>query len=741
MRRISVFLFVCTVLISSLAFKAPCQVGTWTTFTNTNFVRDILAEGDKLWIATTGGVVLFDLQKNDFVRTYTNVEGIAHIAVTSVAWDLKGDIWFGTDGGGVSKLRRFEDAWRTYAEFDGVAQKVNDLLIDGDFLWVGTDEGISFFQWGWDWDEKDTTYVWKEIYDSRNGLLNNKVTAFAADDSTIWVGVEGGVNSALKRANLKNPSNWESYTTGEGLPSVDVLSLALNDSHIWVGTAKGVAFMDGANWMEAGLSESSVYSLTFIDETLWAATSRGVFRRLGEQWIAVENEDLLSPDIRIVKGTEGGQIVCGTWGQGLSIYNGATWTHFIGEGPWRNNLEKVLVDRTGGVWCSMFEAPWAAKLSRYSSGQWTHFDEADGMETGIHILGMMEDSNGNKWFGTWGDGVSMLNDRGTFEKDDDEWVIFNSFNSGLHGIPEDPTYEVIPEVVEDEEGNIWFANYGVGVVVYSPGEDLWETYVPSDGLVDRLTRSLTMAEQSVVWIGAEENGANRLTTNKTPFYKGDDTWDTLNVNDGFTNTTVNALLEDERGVVWLGTNEGLFQYEREILYRDGHVQDTGVLCIGCDAMDNVWVGTSDQGVFVFDRNGDFQNQFIRDNSGLVDNEVRNIAFNKETGEVWLATSVGLSRYESGIIRPRIEADEMLIFPNPFVLSQGTEPFVTFAPVPSEASVRIYTLSGELVTELGPNNNRWEGTNESGERVGSGIYVVVTTGPGIAPRMGKLAIIR
>lgn len=729
------------VLLSLLAGTVYCQIGTWTTFTNINFIHDIINEGDILWMATTGGVVLFDLQASGCIRTYSNIDGIAHIVVTSVTMDPKGDVWFGTDGGGLSKLRRFKDTWRTYAVFDGVALRVNTLLMDSNFLWVGTDEGISYFQWGWDWDEKDTTYVWKENYDSRNGLLSNTVTSLVTDDSTIWVGMEGGISRALKSSNLKDPLNWKSYTIEDGLPSAEVLSLAIDNSHIWVGTSKGIAFMDGTKWIEAGLSERSVNSLTFIDGTLWAATSRGIFKRVNEEWIAVENESLVSQDVRIIGKAENGQTFCGTWGKGLSVFTGIDWTHFVCKGPWRNNCEKVMIDGAGFVWCSMFEAPWAAKLSRYHGGQWTHFDEDDGIETGIHILGMMEDSKGMKWFGTWGDGVSILDDRGTLEKDDDEWVVFNSLSSELQGIPEDPTYEVITEIVEDEQGNIWFANFGFGVVLYSSEDDVWETYDPSDGLVDRLARSLAIAEEGVVWIGAEQYGANRLDTNETPFYKGDDDWFTLNVDNGFTNTTVNTIQKDRLGTIWLGTSEGLFQYDGRTLYRNIDLQHTGVLCIGLDVMDNIWVGTVDQGVFVFDRQGDIRYRFNNANSGLVDDEVRSIAFNEETGEVWLATPVGLSRYESGILRPKVKSDAVLSFPNPFVLSQGSEALVTFTPVPNEASVKIYTLSGTLVIELESNRMSWDGRNESGELVGSGIYIVVITGTGMNPRMGKLAIIR
>ena len=126
--------------------RVTCQVGTWTTYTNVNHVNDIAREGDTLWVATSGGVVAFNANEMNFMRTVTNIDGLAHVSSMSVVIDRKGHVWFGTDGGGISKWRRSANAWRTYTEFDGVALHVRTLWQDGTMLWVGSDEGISFFQ-------------------------------------------------------------------------------------------------------------------------------------------------------------------------------------------------------------------------------------------------------------------------------------------------------------------------------------------------------------------------------------------------------------------------------------------------------------------------------------------------------------------------------------------------------------------------------------------------------------------
>lgn len=739
--KIVCYICICTGIILILIINGLAQTGTWTTLTNTNFIQDIVVEGDTFWVASTGGVLLFDFQSKEYVQTFSNVDGLSHIIVTSISIDRNGDVWFATDGGGVSKLNRPEYTWRTYGVFDGITLHINTQKQDGKNLWIGTDEGISLFQWGWDWDERDTTYVWKENYDSRNGLPSDIILSLVTDDSTIWVGTEAGVCMAMKDQNLKDPQSWTVFTAAHGLPSIEILSLVIEQSRIYVGTGDGVVVLDEQSWIDAGLSGNRIYSLRLIDGILWAGTSNGVFRFQNDQWLTVDQQGLPTRDIRALCHQEDNTIVGGTWGNGVVVFDGSVWSSFETGGPWRNSFGNVLVDGNGYVWCSTFEGLWTSKLSRYDDEHWTIFDDSDGMETGSGIVSMLSDSRGNKWFGTWGDGISQLDDKGTLEKDDDEWTVFNSRNSPLPGIPEDPTYEVIPSIQQDRTGTMWIAAFGIGIVAYSSDNNLWETYTPTDGLVDRLTRSLAIDSDEGVWVGAEQNGVNRLNTSGTPFIKTDDSWLTFDADDGFTNSTVNSILSDDQGTMWFATSEGLYRYTDASFSRDNHIQNSSVLSLGMDAVSNVWVGTSNQGVFVFDHAKNLKWHFDRTNSGLVDVEVKSIAFNEETGEAWFATPIGLSRYESGIIRPKVESGGVLIYPNPFLISQTVGSLVTFAPVTGEASVKIFTVSGELIAELAVNERSWDGRNTSGQLVGSGIYFVVVTGPGMNPRMGKLAIMR
>lgn len=73
-------------------------------------------------------------------------------------------------------------------------------------------------------------------------------------------------------------------------------------------------------------------------------------------------------------------------------------------------------------------------------------------------------------------------------------------------------------------------------------------------------------------------------------------------------------------------------------------------------------------------------------------------------------------------------DNVSIYPNPFLPARHTSLY--FVNLTSEAEINIYTLSGELVRELKADLSGtavWDGKNENGETVASGVYFALFKG--------------
>ena len=88
-------------------------------------------------------------------------------------------------------------------------------------------------------------------------------------------------------------------------------------------------------------------------------------------------------------------------------------------------------------------------------------------------------------------------------------------------------------------------------------------------------------------------------------------------------------------------------------------------------------------------------------------------------------------------------DQVVVFPNPFIPSQSISGQVTFDKLTENATVSIYTLDGDRVrTQIESTTGRavWDGRNEGGADVISGLYVYLIQGDGVE-KVGQVMVIR
>jgi ligand-binding sensor domain-containing protein len=181
-----------------------------------------------------------------------------------------------------------------------------------------------------------------------------------------------------------------------------------------------------------------------------------------------------------------------------------------------------------------------------------------------------------------------------------------------------------------------------------------------------------------------------------------ESWSTYHTNTGLPSGVITALTEDDRGNIWVGTEDGLAQ-------------------IGAAGAVNFVLNTS--------------------NSGLIDNRINSLLFDGEKSELWVGTLDGLSRLQ---IQGGNSAGTAVvqIYPNP--LSLGARGGVlTLAGLPLGAEVGIFTANGQLVRQIigepGQGSVLWDGLNEAGFLVGSGIYFFVAS-DGTSKVRGKFAVV-
>jgi ligand-binding sensor domain-containing protein/serine phosphatase RsbU (regulator of sigma subunit) len=128
----------------------------------------------------------------------------------------------------------------------------------------------------------------------------------------------------------------------------------------------------------------------------------------------------------------------------------------------------------------------------------------------------------------------------------------------------------------------------------------------------------------------------------------------LTLAEGLPNSNVRAIVQDARGFLWFGTQDGLARYDglRMRVYRPVDKDPTSIssgyiTSLATDAQGKLWVGTPEHGVSVYDPDTDRFTRFVRGPGGaeLTSEGVTSIA-RDERGRMWLAMSgSGLHRFE------------------------------------------------------------------------------------------------
>ena len=120
--------------------------------------------------------------------------------------------------------------------------------------------------------------------------------------------------------------------------------------------------------------------------------------------------------------------------------------------------------------------------------------------------------------------------------------------------------------------------------------------------------------------------------------------------------------------------------------------------------------------------------FTKENSPLPSNNVTSIAIDGVTGEVFIATDQGIVSYRGEATDGDKEATCATVFPNP--VRETYQGPVAITGLIADSDVRITDVAGNLVYRTISNGGQavWPATDLSGQRVGTGVYLVLASDP-------------
>lgn len=232
--------------------------------------------------------------------------------------------------------------------------------------------------------------------------------------------------------------------------------------------------------------------------------------------------------------------------------------------------------------------------------------------------------------------------------------------------------------------------------------------------------------------------------------------------------TVNAIVQDHDGNIWIGTNKGIkVIYDGYKAFRNGGAGEVSpvscsnititngefaeylmayenITSIAVDGANRKWVGTAAGGLYLISSNGLEQLQhFTAANSPLFSDKVVTIGIQPATGEVFVGTDKGLQVYRSTATNAEtVPAEQVKVFPNP--VRPDYDGPIAIKGFTRNGLVHITDASGHVVYSTTADGGQvvWNGRTIDGKRVASGVYYVFASDvEGGNRSVGKILIVR
>jgi ligand-binding sensor domain-containing protein len=222
-----------------------------------------------------------------------------------------------------------------------------------------------------------------------HGLADYWVYSFGEQrDGTMWIGTWAGVSKLVK-----GEERFTNYV--KELVNEWVYGMAVDrEDRVWFATEGGVSVFDGHQWRTwthaEGLGAPNTANLPPSDNTGLGTRARH------DLSVIRTGQDTYNPGYAFcVMEAKNGEMWVGTWGAGVSRFDGLRWHNLTTqEGLASNIVFSLIQDQDGVFWFGTQKG-----LSRYDGHAWEQYNREDGLyDQSVYALASTDD--GSVWVGT-----------------------------------------------------------------------------------------------------------------------------------------------------------------------------------------------------------------------------------------------------------------------------------------------------------------------------------------------------
>jgi len=582
-------------------------------------------------------------QQYNFIK-YSISEGLPQSQVYAAHQDSRGYIWFGTQGGGLS---RFDgNKFTNFSTKNGLpSNHIQAIYEDGNRqIWVSTKRGICRFTGkkfepvlkrkesvrdAWSFVQKNDSTLWvgtrtgilaysfsDSIFTQKKGMpYNLPVNQFYQTKKGLWVATDDGAWFVGKDAGVHPPApskggdkrgdsskggdkrgdsskggdtNVKQFTTPDAAP---ILAITRdNEGYIWV-----IAF-DG--------------NVRIIDENTLLTVREFKERKLDKTQCAYTADD--------------GKIWVGTQKRGISIYSpqDSSWTRVSErEGLPHPHIRSIIHDKWNNIWIAT-----SGGVAKYLGQFFIHFNKNNGLH-GSRIYALCKAQDDKIWFSASDDGI------GTYDG-------FQFQKSGRDSSYIDVKSSVI---FEDSRERLWIGTQQKGIMVLDTIDSLgYRLITKLDGLPSDWVHSIAEDSEGNIWVGTQTDGIAKIS--EIDSIQAIQTFGKSNLQE----RRIRTLCSDDSGKIWFSTRGGRVGYfdngkVATIYDRNDGLPRESINSIAFDSLGRTWVGTAGEGIFMLNpeaEEGAFEP--LKSEEKLTSDNIYLLIFDRE-GNLWAGSETGVDK--------------------------------------------------------------------------------------------------
>lgn len=643
----------------------------------------------------------------------------------------------------------------------GNNKAINSFLLKDQTLYISANYGISSY------DFVNNRFIDSYFFGVNNSQIQVNQTALVG--TSLYAATEEGLYKAsTDDPNLVLESAWTKIAAGQW----KAIGLVNN-------TLLGIVQSGGTSICNALINDVAIERHRESGTLLWVDVNEDALILSFSNKILSFDADQLVSTLATATGNLnghkfssatqlGGNLFIGTSGSGLLLHNPSETRVVSPSGPLRNDIFDLSVVADNEMWIahgafSQSYNPYplnAYGISRLSEEGWQNLPYSS-LSGALSIVSVVPNPNDTSQV------FACAMHQGLLEINNGVvGTLWNHTNSGLESLNpiefgENPNYRSVRvrDVAFDSEGAMWSITSFVAKGLKKRSVDgNWQSVdlLPVLSSPKRAAgySKLEISPNDEIYFGSSSSGLiGYAEINGTPVLRS------IGVAENLPAEDVRSVALDYDDNLWIGTTNGLrvlygasrmFTQEVSastvVLEEGGNVGELlanqNIKAIEVDGNNQKWVATDGAGVFFFAEDGKKTiHHFTKENSPLPTNFIQNLAYDNQSGKIFIATSSGLVAFQGNAFAPSETLENIEVYPNP-IRPRYTGP-LTIRGLQADCVVKITDIVGNAVYETTSTGGsvQWDMNSFSGKRVRSGVYLIfVTTKDGMDSSVEKVMII-